>query len=900
MPGLEDAIDDLVALDALRKEIAELRGQAIDFLLGEAQEKSRIAAPKDVIGPATAVAAIQLAVKQRLREPPDREIEELIHELRNLSLRRLLRSDPRGDPHGGKVPLLVAARTLRALALTPGEALSRPALCCYYRIARELYTPTAPHFMTGGVRAGERGMATAFQTGECVVAVLAVTHVLESTAEVFEAIERWISAVRVVENEAVPQGWREQELTRLQRVLGCELASRGRELGFAGEALGILKKHATKDAEILLRERIAGHIAQIEKQFVAAIAECKKERKSEVTPPKVTEYSRLRAGESENPPSRRMTSDQMEAMRRSIPLRTERSASAHYQALRALQDGKRVAENVVKALHGANWRAAAVELRNEIARVHHVLRPARHFLKSVLARELAEASSDDLHHSCDYPELAFAASAYGLLRYGRRRLDDPKTTWDHVHLRMAAKVLAARLGTHGLFPVGRPLTVDSWGNRLEVVGAEVTCAMSELLRNVDGCLEPEVVRKMLRLFADTRDPATGGWGFEQVPPPVGAEYWTSALCATALHSMMAMVDENIRTTVLKHFSVRWPKKLTLDSVFYGDYGLATDDRLSLALRFQSMREHVTGVGSPPKQRVHSIVLHGPPGTGKTTLPEALAASTRAPLVEITPSDLISAGANFVERRARIVFQALAMLSDAVILFDEFDSLLRRRIPGAKLETVFEFLTPGMLPKLKHLHEQAEERRTAYVLATNMVGDLDEAAIRDGRFDARVAVFSPDLLSRVGRLIFELCRSGFTNLDEKVLDRIAVVVAVTAGGGMTVIGRRGWFTAPRKVEAGTPFHFIQTGRIESKPERADPEKSRPTRPESNVANAKREWQEWGVVDVWDSKVGETPDWTTLQRALDTRPPEPAIPETHTGTLVHDLAQVVRRLLRGDLS
>jgi ATP-dependent 26S proteasome regulatory subunit len=53
----------------------------------------------------------------------------------------------------------------------------------------------------------------------------------------------------------------------------------------------------------------------------------------------------------------------------------------------------------------------------------------------------------------------------------------------------------------------------------------------------------------------------------------------------------------------------------------------------------------------------------------------------------------------------------------------------------------------MLPKLKALHDAAKKGRVVYLLATNLVGDLDEAAIRAGRFDAEVGLYPPDLLSR---------------------------------------------------------------------------------------------------------------------------------------------------------
>lgn len=844
MPNLEQVIDGLNELHDLRKQIQELCTDGAAVLQGDLKNKEPIPLPDDPISRGTALAGLQLIARQGGREHPPRE-QELLAVLRLLPLRSLMLRRNVTDPHGGEVPLLVAARTLRALSLTPGEGLSRAALCCYYRIARELYTPSPPDFATGGIRAGERGMATAFQTGECTRAVLLWADMLDKSAEVFDYFDRWRRALEICSRPEIPAAWRKHELERVHSALRANVRARARDLGFGCERIDPLLDGSHDGlTEPALRKAVSDAIQGIPAAFEAALTECRQER-----------------------------SQEQEADGRIA----ERSLSAHLQALRALEDGLELAKTLVIMVGSGHWDGAAKALRKEIDRVYQLLRPAESFLKAVLARELAEASADAGPNICDYPELAFAASTYGLIRYGRHSLKDVTTSWDHPHLKRAARVLIERMGTDGLFPVGRPLTADSWGSRLEVVGFEVTHALAELLGNVDVDLGPDVVRKMLSLFYQTRDEETGGWGYEQVPPPLDAEYWTTALATIALQAMVGMLNARIRSSVLKHFSVRWPKKIDLDTLFYGDVGLAASrGRPSLATYLHRMREHLMGVTARGAGRICSIVLYGPPGTGKTTLPEALAASAGMPLIEITPSDLVSGGANLVEHRARIVFQALSLLSEAVIIFDEFDSVLRRREQEGKIENVFEFLTPGMLPKLKNLHESAEERRMAYVLSTNLVGSLDEAAIRDGRFDARVGVFPPDVLSRAGRLMSQVIKQGSIEISASTMARVATVVAETASGGMTQLGKPGWFTAPKKAETETPFHYISFGDAASRPRRGEPEKPRPARPVGKGLSAAEEWQDWTVLDHWDEKLRATATWSDLEEVLEDRPPRPPLP------------------------
>jgi hypothetical protein len=224
-----------------------------------------------------------------------------------------------------------------------------------------------------------------------------------------------------------------------------------------------------------------------------------------------------------------------------------------------------------------------------------------------------------------------------------------------------------------------------------------------------------------------------------------------------------------------------------------------------------------------------------------------------------------------------VFDALTMLTDTVILFDEFDSVLRRRLPNTKIENIFEFLTPGMLPKLKKLHTEAKTRRVVYILATNLVGDLDEAAIRPGRFDAKVGLYPPDLLSRTGRLLTEALRVN--PLSREAVDRAVKVIRATGSGGMTQLSKEGWLRAGKgKPAEGTPLHFIHEG-VGKAPDQVRPEKKRPDQPEAEIPtdDSDREWQEWTLLETWDRKLGPDATASDLEAALESVPSMPPVPK-----------------------
>ncbi len=684
----------------------------------------------------------------------------------------------------GQTPILSAGHALEALAAIPRLALSKEAVFCFYRVLRELFSSEPPLWAMGSARAGVGCRATAFVTGECCRGVMALARAFRSSADLCEHLGRvHVRRARIASIRRLPRQWAKVELQRIDKSVDIGIS------WMRCRTLFILRDVATDD----LNETATRFGAQMD-GLVASV---------------------------------RAASGVIKVARAEEADGVTSSESPHRAALDAVDTLGAALQEVAVCLHAADWGGAALLLRGAAGGVNRHLEPSRNFIGAVLDHELAAAVGSDR----DLPEMVFSAAAFGVLH----------GAWDDPRLTRAADVLVANLSDGGRLPGGRPFQVQGDGFQLHPVGAEVARGLASLLRQTHHAITPGVVASLLRLFRTHQRDVPGGigWSTESQVDPRKTSWWSSALSLIALERLVRMLDSCINDRIAAHFSTTHPARLKvdLDDAFYPDYGLVRADRSSVAHHLQRMRAHVLGVPrSDFRDPLNSMVLYGPPGTGKTTIAEALARSTSARFIHVTPSDIVLGGAEHAEYRARVVFLALAMLTDSVILFDEFDPLLRRRFADDGVPSnIFELLTPGMLPKLERLHDAARDQRVAYLLATNLVGSLDNAAIRDGRFDQKLGMYPPDLISRLGRLLFE--KRTATSRQEARLLRVCVF---THDGPMSTLGRKGWFTADEHPKDGCGQAYIDNGR--SAPRWPTPEFSE-IGPSGEGKHAELEFAEW---------------------------------------------------------
>ena len=139
-----------------------------------------------------------------------------------------------------------------------------------------------------------------------------------------------------------------------------------------------------------------------------------------------------------------------------------------------------------------------------------------------------------------------------------------------------------------------------------------------------------------------------------------------------------------------------------------------------------------------------VLLSGPPGTGKTLLAKAVAGEAGVPFFSISASEFIEAIVGVGASRVRDLFQQAKDAAPAIIFIDELDAIGRSRSGGGGFSSGGHDEREQTLNQILTEMDGFETGDGVVVLgATNRPEILDQALLRAGRFDRRVAVQPPD-------------------------------------------------------------------------------------------------------------------------------------------------------------
>ena len=209
------------------------------------------------------------------------------------------------------------------------------------------------------------------------------------------------------------------------------------------------------------------------------------------------------------------------------------------------------------------------------------------------------------------------------------------------------------------------------------------------------------------------------------------------------------------------------------------------EMVELPLRYPELFTRL-GV-DPPK----GVLLHGPPGTGKTRLARAVANESDASFFTINGPEIMGSAYGESERRLREVFEEAAKAAPAIVFIDEIDSIAPKRgqVQGeAEKRLVAQLLT---------LMDGLQARSNLVVIAaTNRPDAIDEALRRPGRFDREIVIGVPDVGGR--REIIGIHTRGMPLSAEVDLDELARTTHGFVGADIAALAREAAIDAVRRI------------------------------------------------------------------------------------------------------
>ncbi|XP_043212400.1 nuclear valosin-containing protein-like [Amphibalanus amphitrite] len=147
-----------------------------------------------------------------------------------------------------------------------------------------------------------------------------------------------------------------------------------------------------------------------------------------------------------------------------------------------------------------------------------------------------------------------------------------------------------------------------------------------------------------------------------------------------------------------------------------------------------------------------VLLHGPPGCGKSLLAFSLAGELELPILHVASTELVSGVSGDSEERIRELFVQAQRAAPCVLFIDEIDALTSKRQNAHK--DMEKRIVSQLISSFDALAKSGSS--VLVVGATNLPDQIDAALRRAGRFDQEVALGIPDAAGRLG-ILQVLCR-----------------------------------------------------------------------------------------------------------------------------------------------
>ncbi len=209
------------------------------------------------------------------------------------------------------------------------------------------------------------------------------------------------------------------------------------------------------------------------------------------------------------------------------------------------------------------------------------------------------------------------------------------------------------------------------------------------------------------------------------------------------------------------------------------------EMIELPLRYPEVFRRL-GIDAPK-----GVLLHGPPGCGKTLIARAIARETDANFFSVSGPEIIHKFYGESEAHLRKIFEEAGRKGPSIIFLDEIDAIAPKR------ERVVGDVEKRVVAQLLALMDGLARRGNLIVIAaTNLPHLLDQALRRPGRFDREIAIPIPD---RNGRLeIMEIHSRGMPLAEDVDMPHLAEITHGFVGADLEALCREAAMVSLRRV------------------------------------------------------------------------------------------------------
>ncbi len=215
------------------------------------------------------------------------------------------------------------------------------------------------------------------------------------------------------------------------------------------------------------------------------------------------------------------------------------------------------------------------------------------------------------------------------------------------------------------------------------------------------------------------------------------------------------------------------------------------EMIELPLRYPEVFDRL-GIDAPK-----GVLLHGPPGCGKTLIARAIARETDANFFSVSGPEIIHKFYGESEAHLRKIFEEAGRKGPSIIFLDEIDAIAPKR------EQVVGDVEKRVVAQLLALMDGLNRRQNLIVIAaTNLPNLLDQALRRPGRFDREIAIPIPD---RNGRLeILEIHSRGMPLTEDVNMTHISEITHGFVGADLEALCREAAMNSLRRIMPDIDF------------------------------------------------------------------------------------------------